>query len=83
MVVVDNNGEQVALAVDEVLGEVSTVIKSLGPLFEETKGIAGCAIMPSGNVALILDIRSLVSLSRTESRPWSPRAEQAESVVMQ
>lgn len=65
MVVVENNQEHVAIMVDEILGECSTVIKSLGPLFEESKGIAGCAIMPRGNVALILDIRSLVQLART------------------
>jgi two-component system, chemotaxis family, sensor kinase CheA len=66
LVVVDNNQEQIALMVDEILGECSTVIKSLGSIFEEGKGLAGCAIMPRGNVALILDIRSLVALARAE-----------------
>lgn len=65
MVVVESGHELVALMVDEILGEVSTVIKGLGPLFEEGKGIAGCSIMPRGNVALILDVRSLLELARS------------------
>ena len=52
--------------VDDILGECSTVIKSLGSVFEDGKGLAGCAIMPQGNVALILDIASLVTLARKE-----------------
>lgn len=65
IIVVENGHELVALMVDEVLGQCSTVIKSLGPSFEEGKGFAGCAIMPSGDVALILDIRSLVGVARS------------------
>lgn len=64
MIIVEYNQELVAFMVDEILGEYSTVIKSLGSIFEEGKGIAGCAIMPKGNVALILDILSLVQLAR-------------------
>ena len=79
LVVVENNNEQVAVMVDEILGECSTVIKSLGSVFEEGKGIAGCAIMPHGNVALILDVRSLVQLARTEYR--SPHIESARLVI--
>lgn len=66
MVIVEGNQEQVALMVDDILGEVSTVIKSLGSIFEEGQGFAGCAIMPGGSVALILDIRSLVQLARRD-----------------
>lgn len=68
IIVVENGHELVALMVDEVLGQCSTVIKSLGPSFEEGKGFAGCAIMPSGDVALILDIRSLVGVARSSYR---------------
>ena len=66
LIVVENNDEYVALLVDEIVGELSTVIKSLGPLFSEVKGVSGCAVMPNGDVALILDIRSLVQLARTD-----------------
>lgn len=65
-VIVQNNQEHVAIMVDEILGEYSTVIKTLGPTFEGNRGVSGCAIMPDGDVALILDIRLLVQLARTE-----------------
>jgi two-component system chemotaxis sensor kinase CheA len=77
-VVVDNGGEYVAVMVDEILGEFQTVIKGLGGMFEEGKGVSGCAIMPDGDVALILDIRSLLSLARSKyqmkSRVTGPAA---------
>ena len=72
IVVVENGHEMVAIMVDEILGQCSTVIKSLGPLFEENRGTAGCAVMPTGDVALIIDIRSLVQLARQSYRlAWS------------
>lgn len=67
-IVVDNNDELVALMVDEIVGELSTVIKSLGPLFGNVKGVSGCAVMPDGEVSLILDVRSIVQLARAEYR---------------
>jgi two-component system chemotaxis sensor kinase CheA len=67
-VVVKSNNERVVLMVDEILGECSTVIKSLGALFGELEGITGCAIMPGGNIALILDVSSLVHLARKSYR---------------
>ncbi len=80
MIIVEYNHEHIALMVDEILGECSTVIKSLGSLFEEGKGIAGCAIMPRGNVALILDIISLVQLARASYRvrPSTPKYVEAQ-----
>lgn len=72
MVVVENGTEQVALFVDSILGEYSTVIKSLGPVFSDQKGLAGCAIMPDGDVALILDVHSLVELARKAGSRLTP-----------
>lgn len=63
-IVVENHDELVALMVDEIVGELSTVIKSLGPVLGDVKGVSGCAVMPNGDVALILDVRSLVQLAR-------------------
>lgn len=69
IIVVENAGEQVALLVDELVGSCQTVIKNLGTMFEEGKGIAGCAIMPNGDIGLILDVRSLINLARREIVP--------------
>jgi len=68
IVVVENNQELVAIMVDDVMGQCSTVIKRLAAVFEEGKGVAGCAIMPSGDVALILDIRTLTNVARESYR---------------
>lgn len=72
MVVVEGAGEQVAIMVDSVVGKHSTVIKSLGTMFQDTKGLAGCAIMPDGYVGLILDIQSLVALARSPDAVCGP-----------
>lgn len=64
--VVDVNQQQVALLVDAIDGQYSTVIKSLGATFGDAKGLAGCAIMADGEVALILDLQSLLELARND-----------------
>jgi two-component system chemotaxis sensor kinase CheA len=49
--------------VDQLLGEFQTVIKPLGTLFRNMRGIGGSTILGSGEVALILDVQALVSRS--------------------
>jgi two-component system chemotaxis sensor kinase CheA len=48
-----------------LLGEFQTVIKPLGTLFRNMRGIGGSTILGSGEVALILDVQALVSRSAT------------------
>ncbi len=63
-VVVVRNGEMAAgLVVDQLLGEYQTVIKPLGKLFQKVRGISGGTVLGSGEVALILDVPSLVRLA--------------------
>lgn len=57
--IVEHDGEPRALLVDEVLGKQEVVIKSLGPLFQNTRGLAGAAILGDGRVGLILDLAGL------------------------
>ena len=60
-VVVVRCGEQRAgLVVDSLLGEFQTVIKPLGKMFNRVKCISGSSILGSGEVALILDVPTLV-----------------------
>ena len=47
------------LVVDNLHGELQTVIKPLGLLFQHLQGIGGSTILGNGQVALILDIPSL------------------------
>lgn len=59
-IIVQNGTELAAFKIDEVLGQVSTVIKSLGSIFKDLEGLAGCAIMPDGKIGIILDVNGLV-----------------------
>ncbi|WP_186643912.1 chemotaxis protein CheA [Fluviispira vulneris] len=61
VVVVEERGTQVALLVDEVLGQSQIVIKGLGDVFKHVKGIGGGAILGDGKVGLILDLEGLIS----------------------
>jgi two-component system chemotaxis sensor kinase CheA len=60
IVVVHYAGRKAGLVVDELMGEFQTVIKPLGKLFSEIKGIGGSTILGNGEVALILDVQQLV-----------------------
>jgi len=64
VVVVENGGQQAAFLADTVVGKITTVIKGLGPMFDQGQGLAGCAIMSNGQAALILDVRSLIHFAR-------------------
>ena len=59
IVVVNLGRQQAGLVVDHLHGELQTVIKPLGLLFQHLQGIGGSTILGSGQVALILDIPSL------------------------
>ncbi|MDH5216996.1 MAG: chemotaxis protein CheA [Gammaproteobacteria bacterium] len=60
-IVVVHNGTQTAgLVVDELLGEFQTVIKPLGKIFQNLKGVSGSTILGTGEVAVILDVPGLM-----------------------
>ena len=65
VVVVEDEGRKVGLMADQLLGQQSIVIKSLGESVQGTDGVAGGAIMSNGNVALILDITGLVRVAHS------------------
>jgi two-component system chemotaxis sensor kinase CheA len=58
-VVVQYAGQKAGLVVDELLGEHQTVIKPLGKIFQNLKGISGATILGSGEVAMIIDVPAL------------------------
>jgi two-component system chemotaxis sensor kinase CheA len=78
-VVVVRIGESKAgLVVDELLGEYQTVIKPLGSLFRNLKAISGSTILGTGEVALILDVPSLIQYAtRKETEFYSLERELA------
>lgn len=63
IVVIKHGAQKAGLIVDVLMGEHQTVIKPLGRLFNGLKGISGSTILGTGEVALILDVPSLVQQS--------------------
>jgi len=64
MVVVEADGQRVALLVDELLGQQQVVVKNLEANYRKVPDVSGATIMGDGRVALILDIDTLVRRSR-------------------
>jgi two-component system chemotaxis sensor kinase CheA len=60
VVVVEHDGQRVGLAVDELCGEIQTVIKPIGRMFERVQGIGGSAVLGDGRLALVVDVRGLL-----------------------
>lgn len=59
VVVVESEGKQKAIMVDELLGKQEVVIKNLGGL-SDIEGVAGGTILGDGRVGLILDLAGIV-----------------------
>ena len=68
VVVIDDEGDRVALLVDELIGKQEVVIKALGDTFASVRGVAGGAIMGDGRVGLILDGHGIVGMMRGAAR---------------
>ncbi len=68
LVAVQAGHHRIAIVVDEVLGNVQTVIKPLDPIYRLAEGISGATVMGSGAIALIVDIQELLRCVK-EERP--------------
>jgi len=64
MLVVESEGVKNAFLVDELLGQQQVVVKSLESNYRRVPGVSGATIMGDGRVALILDVPTLVRMSR-------------------
>jgi two-component system chemotaxis sensor kinase CheA len=60
VVIVQYGNRRAGLVVDRLLGEFQTVIKPLGQIFRHLRGFSGSTILGTGEVALILDVPTLV-----------------------
>lgn len=67
VVVVEYAGTKTGLVVDALKGEFQTVIKPLGALFGSVQGIGGSTILGNGDVALIVDVPTLVRHAQTQT----------------
>jgi len=65
IILIEEKERLAGLLVDEVMGQQQVVIKSLGTtLSQVSKGFAGAAVMPDGEVGLILDVHEVLELAR-------------------
>ena len=61
IVVIAKKGDKLAgLVVDELIGQLEIVIKSLGKYINKCKFISGATILGDGEVALIIDSNALI-----------------------
>lgn len=66
LVVVRFGRTKAGLVVDELFGEQQTVIKPMGKVFQNLKGVSGATVLGSGDIALILDIQGLINLANIQ-----------------
>lgn len=66
VVIVAVLGRQIGIVVDTLIGEGDVVIKPLGKFIGDIPGISGATIMGDGDVAIILDISSLINSVQAE-----------------
>jgi len=62
MLVIETDGVQLAMPVDELVGQQQVVIKPLVGHLKNIRAVSGCALLGSGNVAMVLDVGQLHQL---------------------
>ncbi len=61
-------GETIGFGLDEVVGQHQTVIKPIGKLYKEIRGISGATILGDGSVALIIDLHQILETVEGDRR---------------
>lgn len=64
LMVIEDNGQQAGIFVDDLLAQQQVVIKSMESNFQRVEGISGATILGDGTVSMILDIPGVLNLSR-------------------
>ncbi len=64
-----NEGQRIALRVDQVLDERQVLLKGLGKQLARVRNVAGATITAGGKVALVLDVPALVRSAAHVGRP--------------
>ena len=68
LVILEVDNMRTALRVDELVGQLQVVLKSLEANYRRVKGVSGATILGDGRVALILDVTYLVSVAHSTAR---------------
>ena len=69
LVVVQFGETRSGIVVEDLFGEVQTVVKPLSPIFQALQGVGGSSLLGTGDIAFILDVPQLIELAvRVEDR---------------
>ncbi len=66
VVVVRSAEQKFGIVVDKLIGQEEIVIKSLGDLLRDIKGISGATIMGDGRVTLIIDVAAIMFMAKSQ-----------------
>lgn len=69
VVLVQCEGQKVALVVSELIGQQQVVIKTLGQRFKHVRGVSGAAILGDGRVGVILEPTGVLALHTLRASP--------------
>jgi two-component system chemotaxis sensor kinase CheA len=64
MVIIEAEGQRIALLVDQLLGQQQVVVKNLETNYRKVPGVSGATILGDGKVALIVDVAAMVKRTR-------------------
>jgi len=64
LIILENQRKSMCLFVDEILGQMETVIKGLPGFMGNIQGVSGCTILGDGEVSLILDVGGLMERAK-------------------
>lgn len=77
VVVLEGDGGQFALLVDDLLGQQQIVVKNLETHYRKVAGVSAATILGDGSVGLILDVVALARSTRRPARADRPRTQNA------
>lgn len=63
VVIVEHQGRKYGIVVDELIGQLQVVMKSLEANYERVDGVSGATILGDGRIAMIVDIAGLIRLA--------------------
>ncbi|MBK8478367.1 MAG: chemotaxis protein CheA [Opitutaceae bacterium] len=81
IVVVELEDKRIGIAVDEVLGNHQTVLKSLGWLGQRVDIFTGATVLGDGKVAMIIDVSGLVAYDAARLPPSNGLGSGAEALL--
>lgn len=68
IVVVNVKNQQIGILVDQVIGGNQTVIKPLGKIYRQAKGVSSASVLGDGSVALIMDVEQILDAMENKAQ---------------